>query len=152
MEVVAIVAHPDRHLYGREVLQANLPPTTICRLRPWRKYEEIPERTPVVPTTIHARTPRRARSSMPTFIEVVLHVLQPKPTKRSKAASYFLSAQLWYLGKGRNLRPNARYPKRKASYVNATLTVHSVLFGVDDIMFNVLHCVSYVVLRGPIHE
>ena len=34
VEVVAIVAYPHRHLYGREVLRAKLPQTTICRLRP----------------------------------------------------------------------------------------------------------------------
>ena len=94
VEVVAIVMYPNRHLYGRAALQAKLPQTTICRLRPWRKYDEIPERMPLVPTTTHARTARRARSSMATFLKVVLHVLQPKtdpctkPTKRSRATSY----------------------------------------------------------------
>ena len=90
VEVVAIVAFPHRHLDGMEVLQSKLPQTTICRLRAWRKYDEISERAPLVPTTIHARAARCARSSVATFIKVVLlYVLQPKPTKRSRATSYF---------------------------------------------------------------
>ena len=39
VEVAAIVAYRHRHLYGREVLQAKLPQSTICCLRPWRKYD-----------------------------------------------------------------------------------------------------------------
>ena len=89
VEVVAIVAYPHRRPYGGEVLQAKLPQTTICRLRPWRKYDEILERASLVPTAIHARTARRARSSIATFLKAVLYVLQRKPTKRSRATSYF---------------------------------------------------------------
>ena len=52
---------------------------------PMEEVREIPERTPVVASTKHAPTARRLRSSTITNMNVVLHVLQPKPTKRSRA-------------------------------------------------------------------
>ena len=130
VEAVAIVAHPHCHLYGMEVLQAKIPRTTICRLRPWRKYDVISERPPMVPTTVHARAARRARSSITTFIKVVLYVLQPKSTMRSRATSYFYSAHLFLLA---NFTPSARYPKRKEPFLIATLNVRSVSSGVHAI-------------------
>ena len=64
--------------------------------------------------------------------------LQPKPTKRSRATPCLLSAQLWLLGKGINLTPHARYPKREASYLITTLNIPSIVSGVAGIMFNEL--------------
>ena len=52
---------------------------------PERMNEAFPERIPVVSSTKHAPTARRARPSTATFITVTLHVLQPKPPKRSRA-------------------------------------------------------------------
>ena len=61
---------------------------------PMRKYNEIPERTPLVPTTIHACTARRARSSMANFMKVALYVRHLKPTERSKTTSYVRAAMV----------------------------------------------------------
>ena len=78
VEVVAIVGHHHRHRYGREVLQTKLPQTTICRLRPWRKYDQILTRLLLVRTAVYARTAQRAPSSIATFTNIVLHILQHK--------------------------------------------------------------------------